>query len=65
MKPKITNGPDLRAYRLARRVHQSEVAREMGLSPGRVCHIEGKAEVSPEIAERYCKAVKTVLEGGN
>lgn len=55
-------GIELRLERVANRVRQIDVAREMGVTPGRVSHIEATALVPTATAERYRAALRRVLE---
>ena len=57
MDSKTWTGEELEAIRRASRVHQSEVARIMGVVRSRVSMLEGSRRVTPAAARRFLDAV--------
>ncbi len=57
MDNKTWTGEDLEAIRRASRVHQSEVARRMGVVRSRVSMLEGSRRVTDSAARRFLDAV--------
>lgn len=57
--PAARTGLDLKLARVARRIKQKAVGAAMGVSESRVSSIEREAVVTPELAERYLRALDT------
>jgi transcriptional regulator with XRE-family HTH domain len=51
-------GPLLKAERIARGTPQGELARRLGLTQGRVSHLENEAHVTGQMAGRYMAALE-------
>lgn len=56
----MTTGLDLKLLRVAARVKTIELADAMGVSDSRVSHIESRAVVTDEAAQRYRAALATL-----
>ena len=58
----ITTGLDLKLERTAQRVTARSIARVMGITSGRIGHVEASAFVTTEMATRYRAALATCVE---
>lgn len=56
----MTTGMDLKLLRVAARVKTGELAVAMGVSDSRISHLESRAVVTTEAAERYRAALATL-----